>query len=294
VDRHFFLYELDNKSATVWCYEHSPENPAIFKRTRNIQVPLAPVPKRGEVEPAASVNATLDRWKVTETAPGVNSDLAILLAAVADCSRARRVIRDVLTDFVLELAAETPGRDRIRLEGMYDLSGRWDLLAKIRCAEPQRAALLAKTETELVNEQMIDARENRKDGMFGLFDVVSVNSERPSFDEPANTTTIRRVRLASTEEYERYGLQRAFIYVEVPSKNRAKLIRRLQMAIKQNADIRDTIEAVHLAQEEFVIEVLADPAHPNALNRLNRFLEPELSAYKAQKYTLTSYNYDEA
>ncbi|MGH3924374.1 MAG: hypothetical protein ACRDTT_16180, partial [Pseudonocardiaceae bacterium] len=111
------------------------------------------------------------------------------------------------------------------------------------------------------------------------------------------STSPKYLVLPDSRDYDRFRVQRAFLFIELRTVARArrsrlseKLTARLSGATKASGRI---VEAIVYGSDAVVIEVLMTCADSSSLNELNRLLVGDLSYYVAKKYSLIVYDSDE-
>jgi hypothetical protein len=158
----------------------------------------------------AEVQTVREQSSQLPTEEEYDSDLYYLFMTVVDCERARKTIRQFVNNY------RTPGQwtdqSYIKLHGMYDLLGKWDLAVRLRVG------------TAVKWRQFFDALEEELDRSNLLFkrkqdyslDWFKVDRELSGFSESA-VCILEQHRL-STSDYEKDRCQKGFLYVAVRAK----------------------------------------------------------------------------
>lgn len=228
------------------------------------------------------------------------SDLQILLLSVTSGPKTKDIVRSMCAEPEQwkGWAQDWPPQ-RLRIVGMYELIGNWDLAILFRSSVADRDELNVRFRREI----LIRAHEgpfppvHAGGGQFGRFRAISVGSERGSF---AVDAPISRTILPSTETYEEEGTTRAFIMLDAsPTDERGgatppmvTVLAEMQQAV--GSGFTDHfVQCVYVSRHAAVIELLSTERGAADLTRFNRLIEPILAEHAIQKYSLMCYGYDE-
>ena len=136
------------------------------------------------------------------------SDTLILLFSVTSGRKTRELIKQVVAnpDSLGFFDRNLPKPKYLRVVGMYEMIGNWDLAVFIR-ARTQRPMTLAR---HLRRELLVRANEeafppvHERGGQFGRFQAIPINWERGSLNIN-NHLPIRQTTFDNTHEYEEQG-----------------------------------------------------------------------------------------
>lgn len=221
-----------------------------------------------------------------------DEEVLFIFLSIVDCGESRQIIRDLCRQ-----------RDDIRILGLYDLIGRWDVAAKfaVRNGSDARSfELLLKSElvaaemarlAESVGSEDVDAVELARNNAF-----TAVRSVRVNAIQPVGTSNAQTWFLSNAEDYDLLRVQRAFLLVElttVAPLRRAKLTETLHQMLSASQSCSAVVEAYNRGDDAVVIEILMTCSAGVIVNEVNRAIEGELTRFFAQKYTLLAYAYDE-
>src|SRR6266436_3182533 len=143
---------------------------------------------------------------------------------------------------------------------------------------------------------MLAPKAERLSSPFGLFAHIPVKRELPAlgaFFSVGKEFSKNRYWLGNTNIYEEAACQRGFLFMKSEEKNIDGLIRELRAELTGDGAVESIIECVYVAPEVILLELFMQPQHTPLVARLNRVVEPVLTRYRAQKYTLLCYGYDE-
>lgn len=214
--------------------------------------------------------------------------LAWFFLSVVDSTEARQLVDEVLKRF-----------DSVRIVGLYDLLGHWDLVVKAAMHEDVDPS---EVETTLVGELIANGMTLGAGGSVSMSD--SRGHRRAVADRNAiisadGSSEPEFLVLGSDSEYDLYRVQRAFVFIDlahVPVLRRAIAQRQLEDLIRDSYQIPcfGIIEAVIKSDDCLILELLMACGHePGRLNQLNRRIAPELTRFKAPKYVLLVSSCDE-
>lgn len=296
VRRHFFVHEVDAMTVRSRSYAQA-DNPAHFQLgvVREFRLGLG----SDDTRCLEDIRVADDVARVIEPGYTDNSDLCFIALSIVDCARSRAIIRELVATLPESSRWKELGRPSVKLVGMYDLLGRYDLLVRLRIAprvNPEQIRLLIRDALE-EQRMLTPQREQRGRDPFTECELYDVHQEWPTLEEMGTVrqgaTEIKRVRLGTTEAYERARCQRAFILIPVDRESERDLAHDLRTAIAGDPASRRILESVSRGPGFLMFEVFMTCAQSTDINRLNRTIERVLSRYRAQKYTLHSYGYDE-
>jgi len=224
----------------------------------------------------------MDIVEVNETD---TSNLFFFFLSVRDCRKSREII----------LKIKSEKFNDIKLEAMYDLMGSWDLVIKYRAnrkSEKFKKAIIS----ELLAEKMIDRNKNKTFGRRILINVLSQSKSIFGLINKNFSEKIYYTLLPDSQAYDNYRSNRAFIFIELPNKfskkNRESFLSRLSNSLTTNYGA-SIIESICESKSALIIETFSRCSQSNVINHLNKAIEPTLTTYGIQKYTLLCYNYDE-
>lgn len=154
--------------------------------------------------------------------------------------------------------------------------------------------------SELVTNEMATLTRNPDGGDVGALSYRMLATERDQISRPdRGEDAPEYLVLGSDDEYDLYRLQRAFIFIElekVPELRRGIAQKQLSDLIYQNSEEAcfRIIEAVATGLDCLILELIMTCAdEPGKFNQLNRRIAPELTKFKAPKYSLLVSSCDE-
>ena len=217
------------------------------------------------------------------------SDLFFVLISVVDCEMSRIAVAQTVVEF-----------DTVRIDAMYDLLGAWDLLVKFHAPDEDTAKSFYECVLDALKQHPKGAMVDDDDFSRRLF--VNVVAQSRTF---AGLTTSRQsdemityTLLENSDEYEEHRASRAFVYLDAAdlpeSSQRKGFLNELEKSMAKFTEGRAIIESICEGSGELIIETFSSCAQSNHINHLNKALEPVLTSYKLQKYTLSCYHYDES
>lgn len=230
------------------------------------------------------------------------SDLNYLLLNVVDCKASRDIIRGVYKKWAFKLSDQGTETEppKIRLTGMYDIMGKWDLLVRFRLHTELRADNLVKQiGQELIGKDQIlygkkSPERIRKAKMTVQNGLINVKYELPSpGGHNSARDEIHHVRLGSTADYDRARCQRAFLYIDLPTNEAETLISELERCLRLEKEPASIVEAISIGDKAIILEIFMRCSQTHLINGLNRLVEEFIPAFRVQKYTLFCYEYDE-
>ncbi|MEM6738009.1 MAG: TIR domain-containing protein [Bacteroidota bacterium] len=215
------------------------------------------------------------------------SNLYFILLTVVDCPLSRDHIRRIASNY-----------PKLKIEAMYDLQGNWDVIVKVRCSE--KADDFYKSVTEGLERVGMMKPEGEKYFSFRkLIDFRVQASNIEGLMIPKEQETIRYTLLSSSNEYMQNRARRSFIIVKTnirknkrSSDDRLSILKAIKDSISGTLGIK-IIESVIESDNEIVFELFSSCANSSHIDYLNASLEPALTAFRFQKYTLSCYGYDE-
>lgn len=282
--RHFFVHEIRGGWIDSISYTQSITNPKLFTRKM-------PNPNGMDVC-ALDVEVRSKFVQIGESAQGAGndedeSDLNYAFLSVVDCKKARRVFRETLQG---EFAAKCK-LQYLKLEGMYDLLGKWDLAIRFR-GEPVTKHIKAGLLKPLRDQRMFGVGADFRGEQW-----VDVLKEWTLDDWLLGQRDLargirRRVPLENGDAYDAARCQKGLVFVRNEQSD-GRLEDQLRGVVKDAPELHQIIESVAIATDAVVFEVFMSCSQTALINRLNRIIEPVLSGFEAQKYTLLCYGYDE-
>lgn len=288
-ERQFYIHEINDNVINILSFTQD-KNSNRFTLRKEIDVSV-PLPHISEVSGRFCLEEAELRslpGRVSESSGADSSDLHLLFLSVKDCQNSRNVIRQ----FVEELPPET----KCTLHGMYDLLGRWDLLARLRF----NLSLNFSTYETALYKKLLEAREMEKKGSdFSDHKHINITREARSFrellEDHANVSSLSRKILGGTEVYDSKRCQRGLLYIKLPEEASRKngLIQNLAVVLDQDNIFNSIVEGIYRGESDLVIEFFMTCAQSQSLNYINRAVEKTLSYYGVQKYTMFCYGYDE-
>jgi 3',5'-cyclic AMP phosphodiesterase CpdA len=295
IERGFHVYDVSRTRIDVRRFTQQPADSRRFKHAGDVlQLPL-PMPIRAHDVCSFHVDVYNEYPPVDADGRTDNSDLNFLLLTVVDCGESRKAVRKLFEAPDQSEAWSALGARYVRLEGMYDLLGKWDLLIKFRC-DP---AVSSASVQNIIRQQLEEKSMLQESGPFSTIDLVDVRGEYASFADAADrraNTKIRRNKVGGhlTEDYEKFRCQRALLYVELPAgPDRGRCIRDLSSDMQRTPQVEPVIESICVADRALLINTFMRCAQSLTINKLNRSIESTLTKYRQQKHTLLFYGYDE-
>lgn len=310
--RQFFLHRIGDHKINIHLFQQSRHDENKFELVHNnISVPLPHIHRQVQTCAVCVNDAELRFLTRSEIHEPENlddadwSNLYLVHLSVVYCPKAREIVRRCINSLVASGI-------KCRLEGMYDLLGKWDLLLRIRVG---RRTDFDEDISNPIYQALVDARMMERPGEEGYFrfdpeGVLNVKRELPSVEqwridlrphtkkrEPGQK--IKRRLLKNTEAYEKKRCQRAFLYHKLPDNTRKAndiivgVANKLQEAIDNLKFGSDLIEAIYVADNAVVIECFMTCADSLSINVINRTIESVLARENLQKFTMTCYAYDE-
>jgi len=182
---------------------------------------------------------------------------------------------------------------------MYDLIGRYDLLAKVRIPKWASFGPLRQRIANVLREKgQLFPEDKEPETLFSLLEVVNISREWGSIEAMGiseGEIVVPRMNLASTEDYERARCQKGFLYIDLHASkaNPTRLIDQLRINLINNEPSSAIVQAIYRGDRAIIFDLFMTCAQSSLINRLNRVIESVIYHYNAQKYTLLSYGYDE-
>jgi hypothetical protein len=218
--------------------------------------------------------------------------VAYLFLSVVDCEDARDSIRKLVEE-----------HEGVRIVAMYSLLGRWDLVG-IFAVGPNVdfTAFQATLHDELVAAELVEPVAHDSDRQVGEHRQREFTARRAVIAQKTinphdESTPPKYLVLPDSRDYDRFRVQRAFLFVELRTVARARRSRLSERLTARLSDPTETssriVEAVVYGSDALLIEVLMTCADSSRLNELNRLLVRDLSYYVAKKYSLVVYDSDE-
>jgi predicted phosphodiesterase len=291
--RNFFVHEIGETAAFAIPFNQSEENQDQFKHGKAFQMSFA---QAGADVEEKSAEVMVGGVRASETGFAENSDLVLVLFSVVDCPKARQILRSFFLNFGDTSEFKELQPTYCRLISMYDLLGRWDLAVKFRLdRKVDRSRVVDLLKHALIERGMLSPKAEGTLQNFAQTDSLAIERELPTLDQLNATgeVKIERTWLGKTDEYERKLCQRGFVYIYVTPENRTRLLRDLRAALAMDRKTATVIEAVLVSKEAIVLEIFMNLPQLLDVSRLNRVIEPVLTEFKSQKYTLLCYAYDE-
>jgi len=212
----------------------------------------------------------------THSLDGDQSDLNYLLLSVAHPERTRAVIKE----FVNTLHKRHDGHFLIKSEGLYDITGKWDVLFRFRLSGS------TKTIVDLLRTQLKKEKLIQRDTEIAFYDIVKENSisgiHGTCFDDP--------------KLYDLLRCQRGFMWIHrnQADEQAASVFEELKREA-QKAPFDKVIQAVHEARDAWIFEIFMRCSQTNLMNRFNEIVESHITKLFSPpaKYTLLCFTYDE-
>ena len=297
--REFFVYQIDEHEIIINRFIQTGTSRRFIMQDNKIRVHLPHISRISLTYCVEEAKQQHSENKHTESTNSEDvSDLNLILAAVASCEQSRKLVKNFFNQ-------DEDTKDKYRFQGMYHLSGHWDLLVRFRLNQNQEFNSAKKRLSDYLkeNEQMTT------EGDFSLGRHINVTKETTKFSDLLATDTIktpiRRNALKDIDEYEKRRCQRGFLFISLPSdvQEKNKLIQALSNLLDDYNEFTEIVEGVYEGtyinelgdnkQYAIVVEVFMTCAKQHYLNRINRKIEGKLSEYKLQKHTMTCYDYYE-
>jgi DNA repair exonuclease SbcCD nuclease subunit len=296
IERGFYLYDISRTRINVQRFVQQGNDARRLKHDgKIIELPI-PTPLRTHEVCSAHVDVFHEHPPFDADGRTDSSDLNFLLLTVLDCAKSRKAIRKLFEGTDQEAAWANLGARYVRLEGMYDLLGKWDLLVKFRC-DPAVSSVNVES---MIRQQLEDCSMIQETGPFSTIDLIDVRGEYGTFADAADRRANSKIRRnivggPNTDDYEKFRCQRALVYVELPpGPDRASCIGELSVAITGASQVEAVVESVCVADRALLINTFMRCAQSLSINKLNRSIEKTLTKYRQQKYTLLFYGYDES
>jgi 3',5'-cyclic AMP phosphodiesterase CpdA len=291
--RQFWLHEIDAGGINSTAFEQGTRNPSRFEASDAIRLPRAAADALPGFDGCSVHTESAFENAIVETRAADSSNLILMFMSVADCRKARRVIRESVEDIRGRQAEPDGPIALVELDGMYDLLGYWDLLVRIRTPHTFSAKYACDPILQALEQQGI----RTPSGDFNDHRIVDIAWELPDLDHYAirdqqDSVELRRTRLPATEDYDRLRSQRVFLYFKQPDQGKDSFLAEAAEAIGRSG-VGAFVETVAVSGDEVVLDMFLRCADSVAVNVLNRAIEPVLSRRKIQKYTLLCYAYDE-
>jgi predicted phosphodiesterase len=217
------------------------------------------------------------------------SDLYVMMLSVADCPKARDVVRTAIRDLPKERVWKGMN-PQVALLGMYDLLGNWDLCVRLRIARGANpTSIRGYLERRLEKEGL-----RRNKGLFSASEELNVTHEAPSIRQlrTRGAALAHRRMLGSTEDYDRLRCQRSFVWIDL-GVSHDPVLQELAKAVEEEPEVAAIIESASLSAQTLLLETFSACGQSTEIARLNRQIEPVLATWGRQKYTLSCYGYDE-
>lgn len=176
--------------------------------------------------------------------------------------------------------------------------GSWDLMVKFRAKSNDKAntffnAILE----ELIDKEMMKEDKSHAFGKRKLINVIAQSKNISNLNVPMDNEDIVYTLLPSDADYDIFRASRSFIHIDKPKdcneRTRMALLNSLQERINKGRG-QKIIESICEGENELIIETLSTCSKSNYINHLNKEIEPALSPYILQKFTLSCYYYDES
>lgn len=305
-NREFFVYQIDEHEITIKRFIQSGNARRFeFKKseTNPIKIHLPHISRVSlkycveEAKLQHSENTLLEASDAEDV-----SNLNLLLLSVASCEVSRKLLREFFSNH------KSVKNNQLCLQGMYDLLGHWDLLARFRLNQTEGFDDAKKQLTELLKKE--DQMNEQGDFSDGIH--INVTKETHRFRDLLarpfiQARPIKRNIFENEDDYNKKRCQRGFLFISLPPEEelRRKVINALANLLDDEEEFISIVEGIYEGtykkevdkeikiKHAVVIEVFMTCAQSLYLNHINKAIEKKLAEYRMQKYTMFCYGYDE-